>query len=442
MIGVIGGGPAGRIAAMRLAGAGKEVELLEQRKIGGQCLHYGCMVVCALNDIARLLESSRRLADLGVLDGVPGLSYPRLVREMQVIQGKIENVLDAETRNAGVEIRYGVHGSVRGSQLRVDGSAVDAEAAIVASGSRPAIPDWRGTTLPKVYTPHTLASMDSLPEEIAIIGCGVMGAEFAHIYHAFGSHVRLLCRTEFLRTVDPLLRDVARRELLGVECIENARVGGIEKAGDRLAVVYEHPGRSCSVEVDAVLLATGLVPRSDCAEGLQKGPLGEIQVDDRMRTSASGIYACGDVIGPPYLTPVARMEGMVAADNILGRDRRMDYTYIPQSIGLSTDLAASSEESETAVSVASPSPAGPGSFWAVATGGTGAGRIMVEPEDGRISGIAVAAPGAEIIAQYMSFLMREGVTVGDLDRIVETHPTTDGVIGLARYMAKRLREQR
>jgi dihydrolipoamide dehydrogenase len=284
--------------------------------------------------------------------------------------------------------------------------------------------------------------MDRLPDEIAVIGCGVMGAEYAHIFHAFGSNVHMLCRTEFLRTVDPLLRDVARRELRGVECIENARVRGIETAGDRLSVVYERPGISCSVEVDAAILATGLVPRSECAEGLQKGPLGEIQVDDHMRTSACGVYACGDVIGPPYLTPVARMEGMVAADNILGRDRKMDYTFIPQSIGLSTDLACCTEETDSAISVAAPSPAGPGSFWAVATGGTGAGRIMVEPDDGRISGVAVAAPGAAIIAQYMACLMREGLTVDDLDRLVETHPTTDGVIGLARYMAKKLREQR
>ncbi|RPJ53341.1 MAG: NAD(P)/FAD-dependent oxidoreductase, partial [Methanobacteriota archaeon] len=296
MIGVIGGGPAGRIAAMRLAGAGKEVELLEKRRIGGQCLHYGCMVVCALNDAARLLESSRQLADLGVFDGVPRLSFPRLVSEMQVIQEKIERVLDAETKSAGVEIRYGVEGSVRGSQLRVDGVPVDAEAVIVASGSRPAVPDWPGTTLPKVYTPHTLASMDRLPEDIAVIGCGAMGVEFAHIFHAFGSNVHLLCRSELLRSMDPLLRDVARRELRGVECLENARVRGIEKAGDRLSVVYERPGISCSVEADAVILATGLVPRSECAEGLRKGPLGEIQVDDHMRTSAPLVYACGDVI--------------------------------------------------------------------------------------------------------------------------------------------------
>ncbi|HZD43548.1 MAG TPA: FAD-dependent oxidoreductase, partial [Methanomicrobiales archaeon] len=195
MIPVIGGGPAGRLAAIRLARAGREVELIENRRIGGQCLHHGCMVICALSDVARLIQRARLLSELQVINGTFEVSFPHLLAEMQDIQKKIESVLDAETRDAGVAIRYESSGSVRGRDVYVNGEKVDAEAVIIATGSRPAVPDTAGTALPNVYNPHTLTRMHRLPERMAIIGCGVMGAEFAHVFNAFGTEVHLICRS-------------------------------------------------------------------------------------------------------------------------------------------------------------------------------------------------------------------------------------------------------
>jgi dihydrolipoamide dehydrogenase len=117
MIVVIGGGPAGRIGAMRLAQAGKEVRLIEKRKIGGQCLHDRCMTLCALNDVARLVEYARTQKDLGILDSVPAVSYPAVKRRMREIQEKLSTVLDAETRRAGVEIVYGAEGRLEGDRV-------------------------------------------------------------------------------------------------------------------------------------------------------------------------------------------------------------------------------------------------------------------------------------------------------------------------------------
>ena len=99
MIVILGGGPAGRIASIRLASAGREVQLIEGGGIGGQCLHFGCMPVCALNDVARTIHSVREFQRLGVIDSPPTINFPKMLDEMHAIQSKIASVLDTSTMN-------------------------------------------------------------------------------------------------------------------------------------------------------------------------------------------------------------------------------------------------------------------------------------------------------------------------------------------------------
>jgi dihydrolipoamide dehydrogenase len=190
-----------------------------------------------------------------------------------------------------------------------------------------------------------------------------------------------------------------------------------------------------------VLIAAGLVPRSEAIEGVRKGASGEVVVDDHMRTSVPGVYAAGDVTGPPYLTPVARHEGIVAADNILGIDRAMDYRYIPQSVNLGHELAFCTTQSGTAASMAMPGLAGPGTFWHVPSGTTGLAKVMVEPDTGAISGVCAAGPGGGLIAGYLAFLMKEGYTAHDFEEFMEVHPSTDGVYGLLKYASEMLKRR-
>jgi dihydrolipoamide dehydrogenase len=441
MIVVLGGGPAGRIASMRLASAGKSVMLVEYGGIGGQCLHFGCMPVCALNDAARLVQSSRTFRRLGIFDSVPAINFPRLQAEMLAVQKKITSVLDDETRTAGVDIVYGKTGRVNGKQVLIGDEPVEAEAAIIATGSRPNIPAIGGITLPGVYTPHTLPAMQKLPERLVIIGGNVMAAEYAYIFSSFGSDVTVLSRSMFLKSLDRHLRTLAIRELAGVRIREGIQVMAIN--GDsRVSSVQTHTASgNDSCDADAVLVAAGLVPRSDMVSGIRKGPAGEVLVDNRMQTSVHSIYAAGDVTGPPYLTPVARYGGVVAADNILGRERRMDYRYIPQSLNLAHELASCGSGGEGAASVAIPGPAGPGTFWSVPDGDTGLAKIMADPGSGEITGVCAAGPGGGIIAGYLAFLMHRHATVHDFEDFIEVHPSTDSVYWLAKYLSEQLKKQ-
>lgn len=442
MIVILGGGPAGRIASIRLASAGKDVLLIERGGIGGQCLHFGCMPVCALNDVARFVHSARTFNTLGIIDSVPDISFSSIFSEMRKIQEKIASVLDTETRSAGVNIIYGKSGRLEGKEVFAGDEQIDAEAVIAATGSRPNIPAIDGINLEGVYTPHTLSGMKELPKKLVIVGGSVMAAEFAYIFSMFGSEVTIISRSAFLKNTDKHLRTIAIRELEGVKISENTSVQSISGRSRIQSVCVRADDKDASIDADAVLIAAGLVPRSEMLNGVKKGSIGEVIVDCHMQTSVRDVYACGDVIGPPYLTPVARYQGIIAADTILGKPRSLDMQYIPQSINLAHELAFCTPETEGAASLAIPGPAGPGTFWSVPSGDTGLAKVMVDPDNGALQGTCVAGPGGGLIAGYMAFLMKRHFSVHDFEEFIEVHPSTDGVYGLAKYASDMLKKQK
>ena len=441
MIVVIGGGPAGRIASIHLADAGREVLLVEGGGIGGQCLHFGCMVVCALNDAARTLRNTQDLNQLGIVDSIPGINYPVLIRRMQEVQGKIAGILDAETRGAGVDIRYGARASLLGNEVFIGEESIRPDAVIVATGSRPTIPEVPGITSGGVYTPHTLSRMKILPRAMAILGGGIMAAEFAYIFSSFGTEVHLVARSGILKVLGEKQRAVAMKELDGVRIHTQTVLCSVKGDPDVSSVLVREDGKDKEIECDAVFVAAGLSPRSEDLQGIRKGPLGEVVVDSRMQTSVRGVYAAGDVTGPPYLTPVARHEGLVAAENILGREARMDYRFFPQSLNLATEHAFCYPDGEEGISVGMPGPAGPGTFWKVPFNATGMSRVSVDPSSGEIGGIAASGPGAGIAASYIAFLMQNGYSAHDFSSFLEVHPETDGVHSLLAYLSGYLKKK-
>ena len=440
MIVILGGGPAGRLAAIRLASAGRDVTLIEKGGIGGQCLHFGCMPVCALNDVARHIQAAGTFKDLGIVKSVPEVDFPTLLREMAKVQATITTVLDKETRDAGVEIVYGKEGRFDGKQVILGDKKLDSDAIILSTGSRPAVPTIPGITNDGIYTPHTLRSMDHLPENLAIIGGGIMAAEFAYIFSRFGSKVTIISRSGFLKNLDEHIRKRAVRELMGVKIREDAEVHAIDRGKDGLHLNLKTNGKESSLDCDAVLIAAGLTPNSEGLEGVAKRPTGEVIVDEYMQTNLPRVYAGGDVTGPPFMTPIARLQGIVAADNILGKNRKMDYTLVPQALNLGYELAFCSDGNPNAKPLVIPGLAGPGTFWSVPASDTGFAKIHVAP-DGSLSGMSSASPGAGLIAGYMAFLMKHHFSVHDFEDFIEVHPSTDGVSGLAKFASEVLKKR-
>ena len=430
MIIVVGGGPAGRMAALRLAGAGREVTILEKRALGGQCVHDGCMLVCALNDVARSIMSARHLEEMGILSGNVSVDYPALLEKLEATQDKLRYILNMETTGAGVKVEYGVEAEVRDGVVYVDGKPREAEAVIIAAGGQMNIPDVEGKDLPGTYNARTLRSMPALPKRLVIIGGGISAAEFAYIYAAFGCEVTLIARSSLLSMLpEPLLAD-ARRDLSAVDIRENTPLEKILGTDHVEGVVAGGETIPC----DAVLFATGVKPESPFVSGVAKGADGAILVNEQMETSIPGVYAAGDIIGGKCFTPAARLQGFAAADAILGHPRKVDLSQIPFSVVLGLDYTVcppkTAGEKETM-----PNIAGPGSYWHVLDGTVG--HMQLETgADGTILGFASSGPSTSLVGTYLGYLVRKGVTVHEFSPMLEVHPNSDGLYSLIRFSAQ------
>ena len=430
MIIVVGGGPAGRMAALRLAGAGREVTILEKRALGGQCVHDGCMLVCALNDVARSIMSARHLEEMGILAGNVSVDYPALLEKLEATQDKLRYILNMETTGAGVKVEYGVEAEVRDGVVYVDGKSREAEAVIIAAGGQMNIPDVEGKDLPGTYNARTLRSMPALPKRLVIIGGGISAAEFAYIYAAFGCEVTLIARSSLLSMLpEPLLAD-ARRDLSAVDIRENTPLEKILGTDHVEGVVAGGETIPC----DAVLFATGVKPESPFVSGVAKGADGAILVNEQMETSIPGVYAAGDILGGKCFTPAARLQGFAAADAILGHPRKVDLSQIPFSVVLGLDYTVcppkTAGEKETM-----PNIAGPGSYWHVLDGTVG--HMQLETGvDGTILGFASSGPSTSLVGTYLGYLVRKGVTVHEFSPMLEVHPNSDGLYSLIRFSAQ------
>lgn len=436
MITVIGGGPAGRLASIRLALEGREVILVEKSDaLGGQCLHKGCMVICALNDIARSLDDCRNYRKLGLFCEVPSFDFPSVMAEMKRTHEKISGILDSETRESGVEV-VRAEARIEGREVFIDGDKTGPDEVIIATGSVPSLPPVEGGDLEGVYTPHTITGITELPGRIAIIGGGVIAAEYAYIFSSFGVETMIISRSSFLRGKPRRMVESVKRELSAVDIRESCSVDRIEGTGSVSGVTVSESGASSEIEADAVLMAAGLVPNSGMVSGIAKGPGREIIVDSRMETDVSGVYAAGDVTGPPYLTPVARMQGIMAADSILSLDPGTLPGCIPQSVKLRFEHSFCGPPDDCETEVSLPSPSGPGSFWRVHEGYTGRSMIATDNERKRICGMYIGSPGSGPISAYMAHLISGGAGISDLSSFLEVHPSTDGIPALIKYLAQ------
>ncbi len=434
MITIVGGGPGGRTAAVILGLNGEDVTLIEQKSLGGQCLRSGCMFVCGLIDAARIIKSNQKFKDLEIFESVPVLNFPKMMKEIAGIQKTITSVLKKETHDAGVEVIYG-EALVDGNTVSVNGENIESENIILSTGSKPFLPGIPGISHKSVYTTQSLPSIQELPERLVILGGGVTAAEFAFAFSAFGSEVTIITRSRFLSRIDGKLQKQALSDLVDINIRQFSKISLIKENPLGLAITVSGVNGDNVIEADAVILAAGLLPNSEPIQNVPKGLKGEIIVNKRMQTQIPGVYACGDVIGPPCLTPVARKEGYVAAQNILNNPCEIDYSCIPQSISLSYDLAFCSEETKKGKTLWIPGPAGPGTFFGVRSGSTGCASITYDNEDGTLKSVESVSPGSAVPVSYLGHLIKKGISVQDFLGFNEVHPIADGLYGLLKWSA-------
>ncbi len=437
---VIGGGPAGYVGAIRARQLGLRTALVEREKVGGTCLHVGCIPTKVLLHTAELLEDIRAAGEMGVVASEVRLDYAQVRRRLDRVVTTNYRGVEYLMRKHGVVVLQGEGRLLDPTHVRVtggDGPPTDLAAPriLLATGSRP-------RSLPGVLIDHrrVLDSTDVLrlpevPPSLAILGAGPVGVEFASAFAAFGARVTLV---EMMDSVLPqedeevtsvLARALERR---GVVVRTGAAVTGARQEGDRVRVALRTKDGEDVVEADYVLVAVGREPVTDGlgldAVGLEAAR-GGLRVTERMQTAVPSVYAAGDVTGGLLLAHVASAEAVVAVEAMAGQTPppldplllpRATYS-IPQvaSVGL-TERQARAAGREVTV----------GRFPFTANGRAtilgqreGLVKIVADRELGEILGVHLVGP-------QVTELLPEGVlgrsleaTVLELGQAVHAHPT-------------------
>lgn len=354
---VIGGGTGGYTAAIRAAQLGLSAAIVEADKVGGTCLHRGCIPTKTWLHSAEVLTQTRNAATFGVRTSEPSLDYPAMrARQLAVVDTLHKSIRSVIAKHK-IGIIEGRGTIVSPNEVAVGDRRIQAKHIVVATGSRPKGLPGLDTDGDRIVSSDELLERDTAPKSIAIIGGGAIGCEFASFFADIGSEVTLL---EALPALVPLEDADAGKALAkafaarGVDVMTSAKVlTDRTRSYDGVAeVTVEHEGAVKQLQAEVLLLAVGREAVTD-GLGLENTKVeidhGWIKVDEAYRTAEPGIYAVGDAIGGLLLAHVAAAEGFIAAEAIAGKDaERLDYDRVPRvtysnpqvaAVGLTLDQA-------------------------------------------------------------------------------------------------------
>ena len=416
---VIGSGPAGRLGSYELGKLGEDVTLIEKNHIAGTCLNEGCMVICALSDISKFIDSNKRFNEYGFIKSQIDVSYDKIVEKITETQEKLRKLNQMENESVGNTVIYG-EATINDDEVEVNNESIEYDKLMIATGARPLIPDVKGSEYG--LTNKDILKLDDIPEKLNIIGGGIIASEVANIFSTLGSEVNVIVRSKFLKEIDSDTKEYVLKNIMNdVNIIEDTDICECRKNkvitsnGDELEGIP--------------FFATGRVANSEIAEGfVDINPDNTIKVNEFMRTSRDNVYAAGDVTGGWKLTPVARMEGICAARNMAGYLNKVSYNSIPQTISLNTEVSFVENEEIGDVetkTIAIPGIGGPGAFWHILSGDTGYCKIEFDSENNKIKKINDISPSSPSDLAYLSYLMRIDSPLDDYSEFIEVHPSTD-----------------
>jgi dihydrolipoamide dehydrogenase len=346
---VIGAGPGGYVAAIRVAQLGGKVAVIDSREVpGGTCLNVGCIPTKALVHSAWLLDHLKKAETFGVVASGVELDFGKAARNKNKVVDGLTRGVGGLIKANGIDYLHGTAQFVDANTVSVNGDSITFDKAIVASGSVPARPPIPGIDDQRCVDSTGMLALEEQPRRVLVLGGGVIGCEFASIYASFGSEVTVV---EMLSNLIPmedadagkaLEKDFRRRKItlqLGsrVERLEGS-TGGVT------AHFTDAKGAAGSIEADIVLVATGRVPNvKDLnleAAGIGYDPRSGIATNEQMRTNVGHIYAIGDCAGKWQLAHTASREGEVAAENAMGHPALVDYKAVPRVVYTEPEIAA------------------------------------------------------------------------------------------------------
>jgi dihydrolipoamide dehydrogenase len=439
---VIGAGTGGYSGALRAAQLGKRVAIVERgERLGGTCLLRGCIPTKALLRSAEVMDTVERSDEWGVTaTGTPDWGAIRAFED-RIVDKLVKGVTGlVEARK--IDVIRGTAKLLPGPKVDVDGRVIEAADVVLATGSRPKL-------LPGLEVGERIITSDqalwypSIPSSAVIIGAGAIGLEFASFYRSFGAEVTLVEALERLAPLEDadVSKEIARAfRKRGIKSFPGASVGEVKDAGDRVEVTFEAGGKAQTVSADICLVAVGRGPVTDGLEPAAAGvelDRGFVKVDGRLRTSASHVWAVGDVAATPLqLAHVAFTEGMAVAERIAGIEvPEIDYDGIPRvtyctpeiaSVGI-TEAQALERGHEVDVEIFNFQGVGKANI----LGEGGIVKVLADRGGGPVLGVHMVGPHVtDLVAESMLIVNWEAVPA-EVASLIHPHPSLSEAVGEA-----------
>lgn len=443
-VAVIGGGPGGYVAAIRLGQLGKKTIVIEKNELGGVCLNWGCIPSKAVIHAAELRHEVQHASKaFGIGTGEVPVDLGKLRAWKQGIVKKLTGGIGQLLKANQVTHVRGTATLTGPKTLKIeqqDGKTQEVEfrAAIVATGATPIELPFLPRSNPRVWTSQEMLELDVLPERLAIIGGGVIGMEMAAAYAKLGCQVTVIELTKtLLPGVDPeLVKPVKRRlDEQKVKVLLEHKATGLEEKGDHAVLKLETAAgaKADDLPVDRVLVSIGFRPNTKGVgledAGVKLDPRGFIPVDAQCRTNVESIYAIGDVTGPPYLAHRASKQGIVCAEVIGGEhEAACDFQAMPGGIFCDPEVATVGLSEDEAKKAGHEVKVGRFPFAALgramaqeATGGLV--KVVTDAKTGVLLGVGIAGARANDLIAEAALAIEMGANVEDLALTVHTHPT-------------------
>jgi dihydrolipoamide dehydrogenase len=445
---ILGGGTGGYSAALRGAGLGLSVALVEKDKVGGTCLHRGCIPTKALLHAAELADGVHEATERwGMKTVIESIDYSATVANREDIVTRNYKGLESHLKKEKVQILKG-WGTVTGPrevQVEDVGTATATKALVLASGSTPKSIPGLEIDHRRVITSDDALALDYLPKSVIVLGAGAVGVEFASFWRSMGAEVTVV---EILPGLVPLEDEDIQRELgrafkrRGIDVMVDTKLEDTKVGEDQVTITVTNQGKTSEVSAELLLVATG---RGPVAQGLGYERIG-VKLDrgyvapanwDTLETDAKGVYAVGDVLPPPSLAlaHASFAEGMLVAELAAGQaSPPIDYAGVPRvtyctpevaSVGLTEKQAR--ERGHDVVTNRFP-------FNGVARGmmyGQGGIVKLVAAKDGPVLGVhLIGARVTELIAEAMLVYNWEALP-SDVAQFIHPHPTLSEAVGEA-----------
>ena len=441
-VAIIGSGPGGYVAAIRCAQLGLKTALIEKyNTLGGTCLNVGCIPSKSLLDSSHHYEDAQKhFTEHGIeIEGEIKINFKQMIDRKAAVVDQTTKGIDYLMKKNKIATFEGLGSYVDATHIKIEGKdaqVIEAKNSIIATGSKPGSLPFITLDKERVITSTEALKLKEIPKHLVVIGGGVIGLELGQVYRRLGADVSVI---EYADRITPIMDAGLSRELMkvmkkqGVKFFLSHGVNKVERKGDLVSVTAtDKKGADVHFEGDYCLVSVGRKPYTEglnaAAAGVQLNERGQVEVNDHLQTTATNIYAIGDVVRGAMLAHKAEEEGVLVAEFLAGQKPHIDYNLVPNVIYTWPEVAAvgKTEEELKAAGVNYKS----GQFPMRALGRARASmdtdgfvKILADAQTDEVLGVhMIGARAADLIAEAVT-AMEFRASAEDIARMSHSHPT-------------------